>query len=118
MKFLVLWSHVSDYLLAQLNGLKEMGGEVHLVCFTKSPDAPFDESYFHSKLSSFSQSETYTAEEILRFTNEIKPDVILVSSWHIKPYTNVLKKSTVAYYAFCVWIISGDSHFGKCLVFC
>lgn len=92
MKFLVLWSHVSDYLLAQLNGLKEMGGEVHLVCFTNSSDAPFDESHFYSKLSSFSQKETYTAEEILRRTNEIKPDVILVSSWHIKPYTNVLKK--------------------------
>jgi len=91
MKFLVLWSNVSDYLLAQLKGLKEMEGEVHLVCLTKSPDAPFDKSHFHSKLSSFSQRETYTAEEILKFTSEIKPDVILVSSWHIKPYANVSK---------------------------
>lgn len=92
MKYLVLWSHASDYLIAQLNTLEEKGNEVHLVCHSNSSDAPFDESHFHSKISSLSISKTYSVEEILKFTNEIKPDVILVSSWHIKPYTKLLNK--------------------------
>lgn len=85
MKILFLWTHLSGYLVANLNAAVDSGHEIHLLHFGDHEETPFGDSLNLSKLSSF-KSLGMSSREIRKIINDIEPDLIVVCGWHIRQY--------------------------------
>ncbi len=85
MKILFLWTHLSGYLVANLNAAVDSGHEIHLLHFGDHEETPFGDSLNLSKLSSC-KSQGMSSRDIRKIIHDFDPDLIVVCGWHIRQY--------------------------------
>lgn len=89
MKLLFLWTHLSGYLVANLNAAVESGHEVHLFHFGDHEETPFGDSLDLDRLNPIN-SERMHWRKIRKFIRELSPDLVVVCGWHISNYRKAL----------------------------
>lgn len=92
MRVAVLWPAMSGYVDACLRALVDQGDEVFLAFERAGDTAPFDDRRFSSHTEVMSWVGSADAEELRRRLDRFSPDVVLVSSWHMRPYRAQLRR--------------------------
>ncbi len=85
---LFLYTEFSSYLEACFNCLLAKNKvEIHLVRYPVNTEAPF--LFGNLNIKNYFKNEFNNYQEIISFTNKLKPDLILVSGWIDKDYLKV-----------------------------
>ncbi len=93
MRVAVLWTRLSGYLNACLRELSGRPGVELLVAHEAvRQDAPFDDSQFSWMSARIEYAARPDRDAILEQTRRFAPDVLLVSSWHIREFRYVLQR--------------------------
>ena len=93
MKVAVLWTRLSGYLNACLRELATRPGVDLLVAHEAAgQDAPFDDTQFSWMTSRIEYAPRPDRHALLEQTRRFAPDVLLVSSWHIREFRYVLER--------------------------
>jgi glycosyltransferase involved in cell wall biosynthesis len=89
----VLWQAMSGYFNACLKALAATGDVSVAVAYkAASNEAPFEESQFAWLSPSYRWQKAPQAALVRKLLSEARPDVVLVSSWHIAGYRAVLRE--------------------------
>jgi len=91
MKVAILWTRLSGYLNACLKALVSAGSDIWVAYETNKTDAPFESAAFSWLGNPYRYETTPGGSEVLSHLNRIRPEVVLVSSWHIAGYRYVLR---------------------------
>ena len=103
MKFLFLYSEISEYFLACCNELAQYG-EVHIVRWPVNKEAPFHfKDSSHIKLYS---KNDYNLNELKTLIASIQPSIIVCSGWIDKEYLKITRH----YYGVIPTIMTCDTH--------
>jgi len=87
MRVAVLWTKLSGYLDSCLRALAAVEGTELFVSYQEStPDAPFADEQFRWIPSSYRYPEMPVASELLPRLRDFRPDVVIVSGWHVPAY--------------------------------
>lgn len=89
MKILYLYTEVMGYTLATINSLIDRGAIVHLVHWDKKKLTPYNFSCTQS-LVVYKRSD-FKTRTLIKLTNELDPDITVVSGWQDKSYLRVSK---------------------------
>ena len=89
MKILVMWTHLSGYLISNLNSASEAGHEVHLLHLGDHDQTPYGESLQYSNICAINV-ESFSHTNVRKYIIECNPDLVLVAGWHIKKYRKAL----------------------------
>lgn len=90
MKVAVLWTKLSGYLNSCLRALAEIEDvELFVAYQAATSDAPFADEQFKWFSNYYRYETTPATSELLPRLHSFKPDVMLVSSWHIAGYRAV-----------------------------
>jgi glycosyltransferase involved in cell wall biosynthesis len=92
MRILVLWTHLSGYMRACLDRLGEIPGiELHVVSMSPAPNAAFKD---HEVLPASATCNWLTPGlDLADLHDTIRPDVLVVCSWHLGPYRRLARRS-------------------------
>jgi len=104
LKFLVLYTRLSGYMIACLQVFKSAGGhEILTVARAPHADAPFDKALVVGIGNVYSRDD-FNAQSLIDLATGFRPDAVLVSGWADADYVKVcrkLKKSGVPIIAGC-----------------
>lgn len=90
MKFLFLYTELSQYFIACVNELSKTGNhEIHVVRWAVNPEAPFDFT-FSGKVKVYERNK-FQKKSLAELTASISPDLIYCSGWIDKEYLAVCK---------------------------
>lgn len=93
MKIAVLWTRLSGYFNACLRELATRPGvKLFVVHEAAGSDAPFNSGQFSWMTSRFEYASRPDRYALLEQTRHFAPDVLLVSSWHISEFRQVLHR--------------------------
>jgi len=93
MKIAVMWTHLSGYLNACLRELASIKNvELFVAHQAFSEDAPFDNDQFSWIANRYEYQIRADRQLLLSKLTEFRPDVLLVTSWHIPEYRFILGK--------------------------
>ena len=89
----VLWQAMSGYFNACLKALATTRDVSVAVAYeAASAEAPFEESQFAWLSPSYRWQKAPQAALVRKLLSEARPDMVLVSSWHIAEYRAVLRE--------------------------
>ena len=87
MRVAILWTKLSGYLDSCLRALAAVEGTELFVSYQEStPDAPFADEQFRWIPTPYRYPELPVASELLPRLRDFRPDVMIVSGWHIPAY--------------------------------
>ena len=103
LRVLVLWQGMSGYFDACLRRLAATDGvEISLVYEAATSAAPFDAQNFAWLRGAYEWRGAPSAQRLAEITESFAPDVILVSSWHIRPYRRIIARRPDAVRVLCM----------------
>ena len=92
MKVAILWQGLSGYLNSSLLELHHQGHEI-FICYKRGDkEAPFNETNFSWLSLSYSYTNHPDLLRLSKIIDDFAPDIILISSWHIKEYKDISRK--------------------------
>ena len=92
-KTLVFWQGASGYFAACLRALAEEGCEIHLVLQGNREDVEFGLNEFgHSAIQVYN-FENFSRRTLKDLHDTLRPDLLMVSSWHILKYVSISRQS-------------------------
>jgi glycosyltransferase involved in cell wall biosynthesis len=92
MKIAILWTRLSGYMNACLKVLAQNSNvDILVVHQAPSKDAPFKEDDFFWISHRYGWDRHPSEPDLIKKLEEFKPDVVLVSSWHIRGYRAALR---------------------------
>lgn len=92
MRVTILWSHWSGYMAACVQALADAGASVAVYCFKPLVEAPYDEDRLFAgavEHVSWDPTAAFPCEEDVIGS---EPTILLVGSWHIRPYRRIARK--------------------------
>ena len=92
-RLLVFWQGASGYLAACLRALADDGCQIHLVLQNNRDDVQFELQDFTHPLIQLYSLEKLSKSKLKNLHDDIKPDLLMVSSWHIRKYIYVAHRS-------------------------
>lgn len=92
MRVTVLWQQMSGYFDACLRALAAVPEvEVSVAYPSATVDAPFDKDQFTWLTNTYEWSGAPDTGRLNKFVSDSNPDVVLMSSWHIRPYREAVR---------------------------
>ena len=82
-------SGMYDALLTTLR--ERTGAQLKVVYERASAEAPFDENHFASLENAIEWVDAVPVTRVSSMLDDLQPDVILVTSWHIRPYVRLAR---------------------------